>query len=191
MTWIIFADIVVVSPCDYHAQAVLLPLTAPLCLVWLLVLALEMYQMQMKEMMLPLIFGVGCGAQDVQMTLMSPEFLLQYLQTRWITINVRWSSIQIACKTELYFLYVQMKRQADSFINLYYKGLLMVITLPILVLTILRCLVPAYFGTSYCARNSAIFFYGENMFITVLDLLILFGPVWWWGLQILNAQCEP
>jgi len=73
-------DIVVVSHCVYHAQAVLVPSTALLYLVSLLVL--QVYQIQMKERMLLLISGAICGAQDAQIMLTSPKFLLQCLPTR-------------------------------------------------------------------------------------------------------------
>ena len=56
-----------------------------LYLVWLLVV--QVYQIQMKERMVLLISGAICGAQDAQIMLTSPKFLLQNLPTRWILIE--------------------------------------------------------------------------------------------------------
>ena len=75
-------DTVVVSHCVYHVQAVPVPSTAPLYLVWLLVQVLQVYQIRMKQKMLLLISGVECGAQDAQIMLMTPEFPRLCLPTR-------------------------------------------------------------------------------------------------------------
>ena len=84
-------DTVVVSHCVYHVQAVLVPSTAPLYLVWLLVQVLQMYQIRMKQKMLLLISGVECGAQDAQIMLRTPEFPLLCLPTRLLLIiDIEW-----------------------------------------------------------------------------------------------------
>ena len=86
-------DTVVVSHCVYHVQAVLVPSTAPLYLVWLLVQVLQMYQIRMKQKMLLLISGVECGAQDAQIMLRTPEFPLLCLPTRLLLIDIEWPII--------------------------------------------------------------------------------------------------
>jgi hypothetical protein len=81
-------DIVGVSHCGYHVQAVLVPLTAPLYLVWLLVQMRQVYQIWMKQKMLLLISGVECGARDAQIMLMTPEFPLLCWPTRYLLIDI-------------------------------------------------------------------------------------------------------
>jgi hypothetical protein len=75
-------DIVVVSHSICHVQAVPVPSTALLYLVWLRVPVVWIHQIQVKEKTLPLISGVVCGAQDVQIMLMVPGFLLLCLPIR-------------------------------------------------------------------------------------------------------------
>ena len=84
-------DTVVVSHCVYHVQAVPVPSTAPLYLVWLLVQVLQMYQIRMKQKMLLLISGAEYGAQDAQIMLMTPDFPLLCSPTRLLLIiDIEW-----------------------------------------------------------------------------------------------------